>query len=83
MTLQEEKIQDDPIRGTPEIGRRGHLLHRLPACLRAGQVSGMVLTVPKVRLSEMPRLITSTARGSMLLWFGKWARGTVLDDQGG
>jgi hypothetical protein len=26
MTLQEEKIQDDPIRGTPEIGRRGHLL---------------------------------------------------------
>jgi hypothetical protein len=56
MTLKEEKIQDDPIRGTPEIGRRGHLLHRLPACLRAGQVSGMVLTVPKVRLSKMPRL---------------------------
>src|SRR5215218_10981300 len=23
MTLKEEKIQDDPIRGTPEIGRRG------------------------------------------------------------
>jgi hypothetical protein len=23
MTLQEEKIQDDRIRGTPEIGRRG------------------------------------------------------------
>jgi hypothetical protein len=41
----------------------GHLLHRLPACLRAGQVSGMVLTAPKVQLSEMPRLITSTARG--------------------
>jgi hypothetical protein len=29
MTLQEEKIQDDRIRGTPEIGRRVHLLHRL------------------------------------------------------
>src|SRR5688572_22208152 len=23
------------------------------------------------------------ASGSMLLWFGKWVRGTVLDDQGG
>jgi hypothetical protein len=53
LTLQEEKIQDDRIRGTPEIGRRGHLLI---ACLHAGQVSGMVLTVPQVRLSEMPRL---------------------------
>jgi hypothetical protein len=56
MTLQEEKIEDDRIRGTPEIGRRGHLLHRSPDCLRAGRVSGIVLTVPQVRLSEMPRL---------------------------
>jgi hypothetical protein len=52
MTLQEEKIQDDRIRGTPEIGRGGAYSI---ACLHPGQVYGMVLTVPQVRLSEMPR----------------------------
>jgi hypothetical protein len=34
MTLQEEKIQDDRIRGTPKIGRRRHRLHRRPASVR-------------------------------------------------
>jgi hypothetical protein len=46
MALQEEKIHDYRIRGTPEIGRR-HTTPS-PACVHAGQVSGMVLTVPKV-----------------------------------
>jgi hypothetical protein len=54
MTLREE----NPI-GTPEIGRPGAPTPS-PACLGAGHVSGMVLRVPQVRLSEMPRLITST-----------------------
>ena len=49
MTLQEEKIQDERIRGTPEIGRRGTVPqvrpsamprfdheHRKPVDLRSG-----------------------------------------------
>jgi pimeloyl-[acyl-carrier protein] synthase len=34
---------------------------------------------------QQPRddLLTLLASESMLLWFGKWVRGTVLDDQGG
>jgi hypothetical protein len=33
MTLKEEEIQDDPIRGTPEIGRRGsYSIACLPPC---------------------------------------------------
>src|SRR5687768_2807717 len=42
----------------------------------ARQSSSHAHTVP-------PTTHPAPADGSMLLWFGKWVRGTVLDDQGG
>ena len=42
MTLKEEKIQDDPIRGTPEIGRRGtYSIACLPASVRVSVRHGV------------------------------------------